>query len=45
MGVYVDKIGVEFMHSPVKSERLYVHCTFGRADGQVVESSSRDGGF
>lgn len=22
MGVYVDKIGVEFMHSPVKSERL-----------------------
>lgn len=24
MGVYVDKIGVEFMHSPVKSERLCV---------------------
>jgi 2-oxoglutarate dehydrogenase complex dehydrogenase (E1) component-like enzyme len=22
MGIYVDKIGVEFMHSPVKSERL-----------------------
>jgi probable 2-oxoglutarate dehydrogenase E1 component DHKTD1 len=22
MGVYVDKIGVEFMHSPVKTERL-----------------------
>lgn len=27
MGVYVDKIGVEFMHSPVKSERLYVQPT------------------
>lgn len=28
MGVYVDKIGVEFMHSPVKSERLYVGSLF-----------------